>query len=218
MRKIILLVSVVLIAGIFLQAQTVDVTFQVDMSVKIATGYFNPSTDVVTCPGDFNNWLNEPPPNTEKVMSDSDNDSIYTITIAMAPNTSYGYKFNVGLGWDGKDENQGNRSVAVGSSNMTVDVSFFNDYNPNTGVTSSVTFNVDMQLPAQGDFDPVNDHVFIAGNFTDWGTSAVEMFDADGDTIYTVTISDFTSSELAIYKFLYSVDTPANGNWETNSE
>jgi hypothetical protein len=122
------------------------------------------------------------------------------------------------LGWDGKDENQGNRSVSVGASNMTVDASFFNDYNPNTGVTSSVTFNVDMQLPAQGDFDPTTDHVFIAGNFTDWGTSAVEMLDTDGDSIYTVTISDFTSGDLGIYKFLYSADVPGNGNWESPSE
>lgn len=218
MRKIILLVSIMLMTGIFLQAQTVDVTFQVDMSVKIATGYFNPATEVVTCPGGFNNWLNEPPPNTEKVMSDPDNDSIYTITIAMAPNATYEYKFNIGLGWDGKDENQGNRSVAVGSSNMTVPVSFFNDYNPNTGITSSVTFNVDMQLPAQGDFDPATDHVFIAGNFTDWGTGALEMTDPDGDTIYTITVNDFTSGYLAIYKFLYSATTPGNGTWETNSE
>jgi hypothetical protein len=68
MRKLFLLISLFLITGVFLQAQTVDVTFQVDMSVKIATGYFNPGSDVVTCPGGFNNWLNEPPPNTEKVM------------------------------------------------------------------------------------------------------------------------------------------------------
>ena len=84
MRKSILLFSLLLITGVLLQAQTVDVTFQVDMSVKIATGYFNPATDVVTCPGGFNNWLNEPPANTEKVMTDPDNDSVYTITITMA--------------------------------------------------------------------------------------------------------------------------------------
>ena len=83
MRKLFLIISLFLITGVFLQAQ-VDVTFQVDMSVKIATGYFNPATEVVTCPGDFNNWLNEPPPNTDKVMTDPDNDSVYTITIAMA--------------------------------------------------------------------------------------------------------------------------------------
>jgi hypothetical protein len=218
MKKLILLFSIVLITGVFLQAQTVDVTFQVDMSVKIATGYFDPGTEVVTCPGDFNNWLNEPPPNTDKVMEDPDNDSVYTITIAMAPNTTYGYKFNIGLGWDGKDETGGNREVVVGASNMTVDPSFFNDYNPYTGIQSPVIFSVDMQLPAQGDFDPGTDHVFIAGSFTNWGTDAIEMFDQDNDSIYTVTVDSLISGDLAIYKFVYSPDTAPNGTWESPTE
>jgi Secretion system C-terminal sorting domain len=218
MKKLFLLISLMLITGVFLQAQTVDVTFQVDMRVKIATGYFNPSTDVVTCPGDFNNWLNEPPANTEKVMTDPNNDSVYSITINMAPNTTYGYKFNIGLGWDGKDETQGNRSVVVGAANMTVDPSFFNDYNPVTEIPSSVTFSVDMQLPAQGDFEPGTDHVFIAGNFTDWQNAALEMDDPDGDSIYTLTVSDFTSGDLAIYKFVWSETTAPNGNWESPQE
>ncbi|OGU98862.1 MAG: hypothetical protein A2455_02325, partial [Ignavibacteria bacterium RIFOXYC2_FULL_35_16] len=197
---------------------TVDVTFQVDMSVKIATGYFNPATNVVTCPGGFNNWLNEPPANSEKVMTDLDNDSVYTITIAMDPNKSYEYKFNVGSGWDGKDENQGgNRSVVVGSSNMTVDPSFFNDYTPYTGVPSTVTFNVDMHLPAKGSFNPASHHVYIAGNFTDWGTGAIELFDADNDTIYSGDVP-FTSGALAIYKFVHSPGAAASGSWETISE
>lgn len=220
MKKVFLFLIIIITGAAYLQAQTVDVTFQVDMSVKIHTGYFNPATDVVTCPGDFNNWLNEPPANTEKVMEDPDNDSVYTITIAMDQNTNYNYKFNIGLGWDGKDENQGNRTVQVGASNMTVDVSFFNDYNPYTGVPAPIDFSVDMQLPAQGDFDPATDHVFIAGSFTNWGTDAIEMFDPDNDSIYTVSVpaDSFISGQLIFYKFLYSADTPANGNWESPSE
>jgi hypothetical protein len=222
MKKLFLLIISFLISGVFLQAQNVDVTFQVDMKVKIATGYFDPATDVVTCPGDFNNWLNEPPPNTDKVMTDTDNDSVYTITISMAPNTTYGYKFNIGLGWDGKDETHGNRSVVVGSSNMTVDPCFFNDYTPYTGIQSPVTFSVDMHLPAQGSFDPATDHVWVAGNFTNWGTDPVEMDDPEGDTVYTVTIDvdSLISGDLAIYKFVYGSDpSPVpNGTWETNQE
>ncbi len=217
MRKLFLLISFLLITGGFLQAQ-VDVTFQVDMSVKIATGYFDPATEVVTCPGAFNNWLNEPPPNTDKVMTDPDNDSVYTITIAMDPSQAYEYKFNIGLGWDGKDETHGNRSVDVGTSNMTVDPSFFNDYTPYTGIQSSVTFNVDMRLPAQGNFDPATDHVYVAGNFTDWQNSAIELADPEGDSVYTVTVDTLTSGDLAIYKFVYSPDTAPNGTWESPTE
>ena len=199
-------------------AQDVNVTFQVDMSVKIATGYFNPATDVVTCPGGFNNWLNEPPANTEKVMTDLDNDSIYTITITMAPSQSYSYKFNVGLGWDGKDETHGNRSVLVGTTDLTVPVSFFNDYTPYTGVTSTINFQVDMHLPAQGTFNPATNKVYLAGNFTDWQNSALEMFDADNDTIFTLDVNTLTSGNLAIYKFVWSTGAASTGTWESPAE
>ncbi len=215
MKKVFLLFCLMLLTGISLEAQTVNVTFQVDMRIRIATGYFNPASDVVTCPGAFNNWLNEPPANTEKVMTDADNDSIYTITIAMAPSTTYGYKFNIGLGWDGKDETHGDRSVVVGASDMTVDPSFFNEYTPYTGVLSTVTFNVDMNLPARGAFHPSTDHVYVAGNFTGWGGGALEMLDADNDSIYTVDVNTFTSGDLAIYKFIFSTGAAGSGTWET---
>ncbi len=42
MRKMFLLFSLFLITGMFLQAQTVDVTFQVDMSVVRALQTFIP--------------------------------------------------------------------------------------------------------------------------------------------------------------------------------
>ena len=219
MKKCFTLVTLLLIFGwTTIVAQTVNVTFQVDMSVKIATGYFNPSTDVVTCPGGFNNWLSEPPANSEKVMTDLDNDSVYTITIAMDPNKSYEYKFNVGSGWDGKDENKGNRSVVVGSSDMVVSPSFFNDYTPYTGVPSTVTFNVDMHLPSKGSFNHASHHVYVAGNFTDWGAGAIELFDADNDTIYTGNVSTITSGNLAIYKFIHSPGAAGSGTWESIAE
>ena len=107
-----------------------------------------------------------------------------------------------------------------GATNMTVDPSFFNDYTPYTGIQSPVTFNVDMRLPAQGDFDPATDHVFVAGSFTNWGTDAVEMADPEGDSVYTVTIDvdSLISGDLAIYKFVYSATTAPNGTWESPTE
>jgi hypothetical protein len=218
MKKVFLLFLLMVTTGTFLHSQDVNVTFQVDMRVKITTGYFNPASDVVTCPGDFNNWLNEPPANAEKVMSDADNDSIYTITIAMAPNTVYGYKFNVGLGWDGKDENKGNRSVSIGAADTTLLPCFFNNYIAYTGDTTSVTFNIDMQLPAGSAFDPSTDHVFVAGPFTNWGSGAIEMEDLDNDSIYTVTVDNLISGDLLIYKFIHSASTAASGTWESPEE
>ena len=217
MRKVFLLFCLMLLTVATVNAQTVNVTFQADMRVAMATGYFDPATDTLTCPGDFNNWLSTPPDNTEKIMTDDNNDSVYTITIAVTPNSTYGYKFNIGMGWDGKDENQGNRSVDVGASDMTLDPCFFNNYTPYTGIQSPVTFNVDMSVIAQSTFDPSTQHVYVAGNFTNWGTDAIEMTnDNPGvDTIYSVTVDvdSVLSGDLLIYKFIYGSD-PSSGSWE----
>ena len=198
MRKIFSILCFILLTGAYVQAQTVNVTFQADMRLEIAKGNFTPGTDTLTCPGDFDNWLNEPPANTTKIMTDDNNDSVYTITLAMAPNSTYGYKFNIGMGWDGKDEFQGmdNRSVDVGATDMTVDPAFFNNYTTYSGIATSVTFNVDMSGPAKSTFDPSSDHVFIAGNFTNWQNNAIEMLDPEGDTVYTVTVDTLNSGDL----------------------
>ena len=146
MRKVFLLFCSMLLMVVALNAQTVNVTFQADMRVAIATGYFDPGTNTLTCPGDFNNWLNEPPANTLKVMTDDNSDGIYTITIAMAPDSTYGYKFNIGVGWDGKDESQGNRSLDVGSSDTTLSPCFFNNYTPYTGVLTAAGSSATLAL------------------------------------------------------------------------
>jgi len=183
-----------------------NLTFQVDMRNSIALGKFNPATDVVTCPGGFNNWLNEPPANSTKVMSDADFDSVYTITIPVAYNQAYEYKFNIGTGWDGKDETHGNRKVNVGFSDITVNPSFFDDYKSYTKVASKVTFKVDMHLPAKGTFHPATDTVFLAGNlagFADWNVAPIQMLDADNDSIFSVDVN-INSGYLAVYKFIWS--------------
>ena len=220
MKKIFSILCFILMTGALVQAQTVNVTFQADMRLEIAKGYFNPATDTLTCPGDFDNWLNEPPANNTKIMTDDNNDSVYTITLAMAPNATYGYKFNIGMGWDGKDEFQGmdNRSLELGSSDTTLNPTFFNNYTPYSGGAVNVTFNVDMHGPAKSTFNPSSDHVFIAGNFTNWQNSAIEMSDPEGDSIYTVTVDTLMSGDLAIYKFVFSASDAPSGTWESPSQ
>ena len=57
MKKIFLLITVFLIAGMTAWSQ-VKVTFNVDMSVWAKNGYFKPATDTVRVSGDFdgNGW------------------------------------------------------------------------------------------------------------------------------------------------------------------
>ncbi len=194
---------------------TIQVTFQVDMSVQAAMGNFNPDSNVVTIPGDFDNWLNEPPANTEKVMDDSDGDLVYTKTFELDPNASYQYKYNIGLGWDGHDELQGqpNREIVTGSSDTTLAPVFFN--NETFGGTAIVTFEVDMSLKAQNGFNPTTQDVYVAGNFTDWQNSPIMMSDPDGDTTYTVTVDTLTGGETLYFKFIYGDQGSTNYEWET---
>ena len=194
---------------------TVNVTFQVDMSVQAMLGNFNPDSNVVTIPGDFDNWLNEPPANTDKVMEDSDGDLVYTKTFELDPNTTYQYKYNIGLGWDGNDELQGqpNRVIETGTTDSTLTPVFFN--NQSIGGTAIVTFEVDMSLQAASGFNPATQDVYVAGSFTDWQNSPIMMSDADGDTTYSVTVDTLTGGEALYFKFIYGDQGSTEYTWET---
>lgn len=220
-KSVLLILLLFFVASSFVSAQKKNVTFNADMRIQEMLGKFAPATDKVTVPGAMNNWLNEPPANTEKVMTDADNDKIYTKTYSLDPGT-YDYKFNIGLGWDGKDEPGDNSKVTVGTADVTV-TRFFKG-KAYTKVAASVTFNIDMTLPIKTGFDPATGKVYVAGNFTNWGTSAVELKDPDGDKKYSATVAkndagvDLKSGDILIYKFIYSKDTPGNGTWESISE
>jgi len=212
MKKLFIpLVALFLCAFTFMSAQTYKVTFKADMRMEVNKGTFNPATDKLTVPGGFNNWLNEPPANTDKVMTDADADRIYEKEYTVAPGT-YDYKFNIGLGWDGKDEPGDNSKVTV--TNAAVTVQRFFKGKAYTKVATDVTFEIDMTLPAKTGFNPATQKVFVAGNFTDWGGGAVQMLDPDGDKVYTVKVNR-TSGDILVYKFIYSSTTASAGTWES---
>jgi hypothetical protein len=212
MKKLVVLSLILLIAAFSnIDAQKKKVTFKADMRIEISKGTFNPATDVVTVPGGMNNWLNEPPANSTKVLTDTDNDKIYELMYELDPGT-YDYKFNIGLGWDGKDEPGDNSKVTVGTEDVTI-TRFMYNRTPYTKVATDVTFSVDMTLPINQGFNPATGKVYVAGNFTDWATGAVEMKDTDGDKKFTATVS-LTSGSVLEYKFIHSPNTAGNGSWE----
>src|SRR5690606_3060127 len=216
MKKALTLLTMLLIIGSTAFAQTVNVTFQVDMRVQAKKGFFNPASDVVTIPGGFNNWLNEPPANTEKTMEDADGDTIYTKTLSLNSGERYEYKYNIGLGWDGKDElaGQPNRDITP-TADVTLDPVFFNNEEMPSGNPANVTFEVDMKLPAkQNPADWSTRKVYVAGSFTDWQNAAIEMTDADNDSVFTVT-TQVNSGQVIKYKFIHTLSDPASGSWET---
>ncbi len=215
MRKYLLLFSFMLFAALKVNAQdSVNVTFQVDMTVQAAKGAFQ-STDHVSARGDFNGW-------GETNMSDEDGDSIYAVTVKIAKNTTIAYKyFHSGNG--GTWEDGDNKSLAVETSDIVLDANPFNGEEMPSGAPQSVTFNVDMEkYESTGAFDKTQNNVFIAGSFTDWQNGALLMADNGADTsVYTITVDNINSAQLLKFKFMWApgdtVGAPGT-TWESISD
>jgi glycosidase len=77
-----------------------------------------------------------------------------------------------------------------------------------------VTFQVRMSFQVElGNFDPGSDFVDLAGTFNDWGNDPLTpLTNADGDTIYEITLDGFTPSEYIEFKFRI------NGQWDGTEE
>ena len=212
MKKRLMIFTFLFLSGLTLLAQNVNVTFKVDMSYQVVKGVFDPGSEVVTCAGTFNNWLSEPPLNTEKIMADDDGDLIYELTIAMPAEQYYEYKFNIGLDWLGKDEFPGggaNRVFLIESEDLVLKVVSFNDEGTARRQPASVTFSVGMHMPLTQNTINQSTPVWVAGNFTDWGTSPFALEDPDGDSTYTGTFTeDFAGAPILggdtlVFKFAW---------------
>lgn len=222
MKKIALLFSLFFLSLTVTFAQTYKVTFSVDMRIEIQQERMT-SSDKVTARGNFNDW-------GETELKNDGNGIFSAVVDVPASKLEAGtnklfYKYfshGAGIANGGWETMADNRSAVV-TGDKVLPTSFFNgkDY---TKVPTEVTFNVDMTLPIKTGFNPASGKVYVAGNFTDWGTSAIEMTDPDGDKVYSVKVSknsagaDIKSGDLLIYKFIYSVNTPSNGTWESISE
>jgi glycosidase len=77
-----------------------------------------------------------------------------------------------------------------------------------------ITFQVRMAYQIElGSFDPDTEFVDLAGTFNGWGTDPLTpLSDADGDTIYEVTVDGFSPSDYIEYKFRF------NGAWDGREE
>ncbi|MGD1846309.1 MAG: carbohydrate-binding module family 20 domain-containing protein [Salibacteraceae bacterium] len=155
---------------------TIDVTFQVDMSNAC------PAPDSVAIAGAFNGW---PSPGTQ--LSDPDNDGIWTVTLQIANNTNWEYKFQNLVGgntnWEGVANRQFNTTATTA---QTVPVVCFNETGPCGPVPApaDVTFSVDMSqsVPA--------DTIWVMGNFTtpNWQSGALPLSLVDPAGIFATTV------------------------------
>jgi hypothetical protein len=211
MKKYLTILTILLV-GTILNAQ-VDVTFKVDLKEQASLGLFVAADNQVEVRGSFNDWDFT----DNKYLTDPDGDLVYEGVIPCPENATTFYKFfyTENDTWEGDP----NREVVVASDPIILDPTYFNKRNY-TGAAATITFEVDMSVIAEGNFDPATMPVRVAGSFTDWGTGAFDLADGDGDLIYTGTFDQndqgvgFVGGDELVFKFIY--DDGGNLQWETD--
>ena len=167
------------------QAQTVPVTFSVDMNNETV------AAEGVHVAGNFQGW---DPAGT--MLSDDDMDGIYTITVEVADTLgTIQYKFLNGNAW-GVDEACPEACAFPGSTDRYAAIDGATDLPvvcfgacAACGITT-VLFKIDMSQEEA--INPVGVH--MNGNFNGWdGSNFLMMEDGDGDMIYTYTCLLYTS-------------------------
>lgn len=198
MKKNYLAALIFIIGSYTLTAQSIDVTFAVDMNTQPI------SPNGVHLAGSFQNWNA-----STHQMSDLDTNGVYELTLTLEQDSIYEYKFINGNEW-GTDESlwgdcgtavDGNRTLTTGSDSVLIlDALCFASCDPCPAVAQTLTFKVDMSLST---VSPLGVHV--AGNFQGWDPSATQLFDEDGDNIYEVVLTGDFSGQYE-YKFINGND------------
>ncbi len=216
MKKLtVLILALLVVAWSGSMAQTYKVTFKVNMKLELQLGKLT-TADKVSARGNFNDW-------GETEMKDADGDMIYEVQASfdkakLTDGKTLAFKFfhngakATNTGWESIDD----RKIDI-TGDKVLDVLWY-DNKAISGAKANVEFRANMKLPLkQGDLlkTPIPGKVFIAGDFNGWNTSATELVDADGDSIYTATLDTIKSGTTINYKFLYS--NKANATiWEND--
>jgi hypothetical protein len=186
---------------------TNNVTFQVDMTVQLTNGNFNPGNgDTVVARGTFmqtpNQW------DTGLVLTNSPgNTNLYSGTYPDGnyPGTQEALKFVIVSGFDNW-ESVPNRPFTLQGGGQTLPTVFFNNQ---PGTLVPVTFQVDLTQPVQaGTFVPGTDTVEVRGTFqqpAQWagGLGLTNDPAAANTNLYSGTFSDANApGTVEQYKFV----------------
>ncbi|MBI5472518.1 MAG: T9SS type A sorting domain-containing protein [Ignavibacteriae bacterium] len=184
-----------------------NVTFRVNMRVKMQEGSFRPdSGDIVRVAGSFNDWGNS----RDTLRDVAPTDSVYQKTISVATGT-IGYKFlktpnRGGLDWEGGD----NRAYTVVGGDQTLPIVWFNyDSLVSLPVSGNITYRVDMRgLQDIGWFVPATDSVQVRGGFNGWAGTAMTLSAVTGFYQVTLPYSGFSFDEFD-FKYFMKLDSAA---------
>ena len=166
-------------------SQSVDVTFQVDMSAEtVAASGVHIAGNFQSEAGLGNDWNPASTP-----MQDPDGDDIFEITVSLPPGT-YEYKYVNGNAW-GMDENPpsecsvgstNNRIVAVGNTGLVLPAVPFNGCIPKLRLAVNM---VGQEVAPEG-VHVMGDFQEAAGFPQDWDPGAVALQDQNQDGTYEV--------------------------------
>lgn len=216
---------------------TNDVTFQVDMSVQIAKGNFDPSSATVEARGSFNNWggtqlllTNNPSAANTNVYS-----GVFPIVAGKGTTPTIQYKYwasdEGNGGWELPASTSGNnRSFVLNQTNQqTVPLVYFNDAGPSSGLSQNclVTFRVSMTNAIGTDsyaFDPSVDFVAINGVTTldragfswSWAPNEASGMAAMGSGVYEPAEFDLTNYPAGSEIYQVQVTVPAGAPFVVN--
>jgi hypothetical protein len=210
-----------ILLGASLSASAANVTFQVNMSVQMAQGHFDPATDSLTVGAGFNSWSTS----ASQLTQSGTDPNLWTGTFdvsADTPGSVEQYKFIMntvsgGVQWEGHVGSYGgtgNRGFTVPTSDLTLPVVYFNNVTNNAVNVAAITFQVNMSVQmASGAFDPASGTVVVSGDaINNWSTSASALTQSLADTNLWAGTFNVTNPVGSTVAFSYVMN---GGTWET---
>lgn len=191
--------------SVYTPPASVDVTFQVNMRVKLIEQTFQPgSGDIVRVAGNFNGWGG-----STDTLTDPNNDSIYTKTLTLTESQGLLYKFlkspRGGIDWEGDP----NRAYTVQPGAQSIPADYFDrDSIANVPVSGNILWHVDMNAyETLGWFRPdLNDTVQVRGGFNSWGGTAMQETFVPGQFEVALPYNGGAYDDLA-FKFFMNIDS-----------
>lgn len=196
-------------------AQSIEVTFQVDMSAQIGVGNFNPGVgDLIQAMGPFNgSWSGV------VLVEDLARPGVYTnsyVETSRAPGTRMEYKYAINVGGGGTLSYEsisgypdGNRAFMLTNvSPQVLPKEYFADAS-GLPIKAGIYFQLDMSSQILvGAFDPTNDLASVRGDDIGWGdppASGLQLFqDEARPGIYTNTWLKASQLTGAAFTYKYS--------------
>ncbi len=243
MKELKILALVVLISA-FSFSQSINVTFQVDMSIQVIEGNFIIGTSNVVVRGDFQSDAGDPGGNWQGnlfQLTDTDDDTIYTGTFQIPQNfsgTTYDFTYVITNPGQNDYWEVTSRQFTLNPPSVINPIVFFNDEWGTiiTEVTNTINFTADISsilgVGIGGSFDPNQDSLLVMG--LDWdnygknviGNRKMENTDPFNPGIYTTSLTVTSGSaapngvgDSTNWKFRAVPDSRfRNSGWETGSD